>query len=327
VRARDLGRLLRVSLAPSAAADAAAGLLVGGRGRLPEDGSHWLLLPAALGVYTGALALNDWADRAHDAATRPERPLPSGAVPAGAALALGLALVAGGVALAFAAGPAGGWILGAVAVLAVAYDLAARGPLVGPLLLALCRAGNLTAGIALAASAAAGSIGSPGVEAGPLVLAALYGLYVFLASRLGRMEDGVEALSAARARRLIGASALVLATLPLWTSLPLPGLPNGASDVGTSAGAGLDRWPVEAPLALLAAAGLLPLVRRRQWSLSDVQKAMGALLRRLLAFTAVLALSAARFPEADVRAAVLVALAILAGYPLAHRLRRWFPPS
>jgi hypothetical protein len=40
-----------------------------------------------------------------------------------------------------------------------------------------------------------------------------------------------------------------------------------------------------------------------------------------------LALSAARFPEADVRAAVLVALAILAGYPLAHRLRRWFPPS
>jgi hypothetical protein len=141
------------------------------------------------------------------------------------------------------------------------------------------------------------------------------------------MEDGVEALSAARARRLIGASALVLATLPLWTSLPLPGLPNGASDVGTSAGAGLDRWPVEAPLALLAAAGLLPLVRRRQWSLSDVQKAMGALLRRLLAFTAVLALSAARFPEADVRAAVLVALAILAGYPLAHRLRRWFPPS
>lgn len=324
MRARDLGRLLRVSLAPSAAADAAAGLLLGGRGRLPEDASHWLLLPAALGVYTGALALNDWADRAHDAATRPERPLPSGAVPAGAALALGLALVAGGVALAFAAGPAGGWLLGVVAVLAVAYDLAARGPLVGPLLLALCRAGNLAAGVALASAPAAGAIA---VEPGPLVLAALYGLYVFLASLLGRMEDGVEALSASRARRLLGASALVLATLPLWTSLPLPGLPNAGSGAESTPGAGLTRWPVEAPLALVAAAGLLRLVRRRRWSTADVQRAMGALLRRLLAFTAVLALSSARFPGADVRAAVLVAVAILAGYPLAHRLRRWFPPS
>ena len=318
MRARDLGRLLRVSLAPSAAADAAAGLLLGGRGRLPEDPSHWLLLPAALGVYTGALALNDWADRAHDAATRPERPVPSGAVPAAAALALGLALVAGGVALAFAAGPAAGWFLAAVAVLAVSYDLVARGPLIGPLLLALCRAGNLAAGIALASSPASGT-GTP--ELGPLLLAALYGVYVFLASRLGRMEDGVEALSAQRARKLVGAAALVLATLPLWTSLPLPGLPNAA------AGARLTRWPVEAPLALLSAAGLQRLVRRRRWSTADVQRAMGALLRRLLAFTAVLALSAARFPGADVRGAVLVAVAILAGYPLAHRLRRWFPPS
>ena len=43
---------------------------------------------------------NDWADREHDAKTRPGRPIPSGAIPAGLALALGLGLLVLGPVLA-----------------------------------------------------------------------------------------------------------------------------------------------------------------------------------------------------------------------------------
>ena len=84
-RVRALGQLLRLSLAPSAAADVAAGLVLGGRGHVPAGAAPWLLLGGSLSIYTGALALNDWADRERDRAERPERPLPSGAISPGAA--------------------------------------------------------------------------------------------------------------------------------------------------------------------------------------------------------------------------------------------------
>ena len=42
MRALAWGRLLRVSLAPSAAADVAAGMVVGGWGRWPEGAGPWL---------------------------------------------------------------------------------------------------------------------------------------------------------------------------------------------------------------------------------------------------------------------------------------------
>src|SRR5437773_2608345 len=95
---RAWGRLLRLSLAPSAAADVVAGLVYGSIGGWPERGWAWWLVPASLGVYHGALVLNDWNDRVHDARTRPARPLPSGQVNPRAALAAGLALMLLGVA-------------------------------------------------------------------------------------------------------------------------------------------------------------------------------------------------------------------------------------
>jgi 4-hydroxybenzoate polyprenyltransferase len=257
-------------------------------------------------IYTGALALNDWADRERDARERPERPIPSGEVSARAALGIALCIMALGVALGFAAGPPSGLWMGALALLAGVYDLVGRGPLLGPALLGLCRAGNLGAGLCW-------SSGGQPPPAGFWLVAGLYGGYVFTASRLGRMEDREEALDPARVRRLLVTALLAFPLLACATMLPLEGLP----------GPGL---PLEAPLALAAAWGLVSAARRPTWSPADVERAMGLLLRRLLAFDAVLALASARFPGAGWDG-VAVAGAILAGYPLAHRLRRAFPPS
>jgi 4-hydroxybenzoate polyprenyltransferase len=146
---RDLGRLLRLSLLPSALADVAGGVVLGNLGHWPVGAGPWWLLGSSASVYHGAMALNDWRDREHDRATRPTRPIPSGAVPAGTALTLALLLLGFGPLLALQhSREAALWSLG-LSLLAASYDLVGRGPLLGPLLLAACRAGNLGLGLFL----------------------------------------------------------------------------------------------------------------------------------------------------------------------------------
>ena len=117
-----LGRLLRLSLLPSALADVLVGVVLGAGGTWPSgSGAGWLLL-ASLGVYHGALALNDWADRDEDAQARPDRPLPAGQVSPRSALALGAALVSGGVLCALGAGLHVALWMGVVAAAAVAWS-------------------------------------------------------------------------------------------------------------------------------------------------------------------------------------------------------------
>jgi hypothetical protein len=145
VRLVAWGRLLRLSLAPSAAADVAAGLTIAhaGAASAPE---LWWLVPSSLCIYHGSMALNDWSDRAEDERVRPDRPIPSGAIDPRAALAAALLLLLGGVAFAALALPAAALWMGGVALCASFYNLAGRGPWLGPLLLAACRAGNLGVG-------------------------------------------------------------------------------------------------------------------------------------------------------------------------------------
>jgi 4-hydroxybenzoate polyprenyltransferase len=312
---RAWGRLLRLSLAPSAAADIAAGVVLGA-GRWPRAAWPWLLILASLCVYHGAMALNDWADREADARLRPERPIPSGAVAAPAALALAAVLLAAGPLLATAApGPRPAACLGLAALLAVLYDVAGRGPLIGPALLALCRWLNLTAGIAAGIALLPDAhAASPALHASvPL----LYAAYVFTVSRLGRLEDLPAGTDLGRRpARLLTAAALLLVALPLPpVFLSLLQSPPAPSPHPASAVAAL----------LVAAAGAFGLLRAARkslpWTPPDVLRAMGLALRRLLLCTAAAALLA---PPPD---GAVVAAAILCGYPVAHGLRRVFPPS
>jgi 4-hydroxybenzoate polyprenyltransferase len=306
-RGRAWGQLLRLSLAPSAAADVAAGILLAYRGRWPGGAWPWILIAASLCIYHGGLALNDWADREHDARTRPSRPIPSGAVAPNAAAILGIALLAAGPLLAWRVSAfAAAWAL-ALALAALAYDVGPRGAWLGPSLLALCRAGNV--GLGRIASLPEGARWSePLVALAPCVL---YGLYVLRVSRLGRLEDGEDAapLGQRPSALLLGAAAL-LAIAPFLPPLDAT------------------RWQgraVAIAIAWSGAAGLAAAARgTREWTRSLVERAMGLALRRLLLFGACFAAVSFEPPEPD---ALIACGVILCGYPLAFSLRRVFPPS
>ncbi|WP_344946429.1 UbiA family prenyltransferase, partial [Actinomadura miaoliensis] len=99
---RALVELVRAPAALSVPGDvlsgaAAAGGLRGVRG--PAG-----LAAASVCLYWAGMALNDYADRRLDAVERPERPIPSGRVRPGTALAVAAGLTGAGVALAGAAG-------------------------------------------------------------------------------------------------------------------------------------------------------------------------------------------------------------------------------
>ncbi len=306
------GRLLRLSLAPSAAADIAAGVVLAA-GLWPANSKPWLLMLASLCVYHGGMALNDWADRKEDARSRPARPIPSGAIAARSALALALTLLLSGPLLAYQVSPRCALLLGSVSALATVYDLVGRGPWLGPLLLAGCRAGNLSTGILL-------SIELREFAASRLVhIVALYALYVFCVSRLARLEDAPDLFwTRSRPRLALGlaGTVLVLVGLPdlilLWRGPDLrhfPGIEPTAAYVA-------------AGIALAGAFGLLLLsLKPDRWSQGDVMAAVGMALRRLLVATAAIA------AQAGTRDGLWVAAAILCGYPLSHLLRRVFPPT
>ncbi len=249
------GRLLRLSLAPTAVADIVCGAVYAGQGWPANPGRLWLPVLASLFVYHGGMVLNDCADAERDEKTRPERPIPSGAVSPEAALTVAVVLLALGPLIANwypYPGPLSLVLLG-VALLAAFYDLAPRGAWTGPVLLGLCRAGNLLAGM-LAFSV---------LTNGCIWLAAGYGLYVFFVSRLGRMEDGADARIGTRPTKLLFAAG-ACQVLPFAFGLA---------------------WT-----APLAAAYIGWLASRTQvWSRATVLQAMGSSLRLLLFYTASLA--------------------------------------
>lgn len=275
----------------------------------------WWLFPASFGVYHGALALNDWRDRDHDARTRPERPIPSGAVAPNAALATGLALVALGLVCASLAGAASLAWMSVVAALALAYDLVGRGPWSGPLLLAACRAGNLGSGIAWTLS----RDGALDVDSPVWMPCALYGLYVFFVSRMGRMEDAEDG------EPLDDRPRALLVTLGVILCAPAALSEHTAGILASLAAGGL------------AAYGLVAFaVRTTEWTRPLVERAMGLALRRMLVFDACVVLAWIDVEQGrrglfgfdgGTWQAPFVALAILAGYPLARGLRKVFPPS
>lgn len=112
-------------------------------------GLGWLLV-STFGLYGGGVVFNDVFDAELDAEERPERAIPSGrASRAGAALA-GTLLILLGIYSAFQVNRYGGGLAVAIAACALAYDAWAKhSSLWGPLLMGLCRSGNLLLGCSI----------------------------------------------------------------------------------------------------------------------------------------------------------------------------------
>jgi len=290
------GRVLRISLLPTALADGLAGFALAGLDSPPSGAQLWLF-GASAGIYHGAMALNDWADSQEDAVNRPDRPIPAGLVQRRTVLLVGIAMIAAGVIVATCIQTRLGIWMSAIAALAIGYDLWFRGPLLGPLTLGACRALHMAAPIALVSF-------STLETRWPLV--AGYGLYVFSLSSLARMEN----LSAERLGRkpfflLLGQATAFTAPLLFAVAIGTPRHP----------------WLV----LILAGLGCGVLLRHalqaKPWGPERVQASVGAALRLLLVYAAAAALTG---PGAF---SSIAAICILAGYPLAHGLRKIFPPT
>ncbi len=313
-----LGRLLRLSLAPSALADIAAGVVLGA-GHWPRGPAPFLLMAGSACVYHGGMALNDWSDRAEDARLGRPRPIPRGEIAAPVALALAAALLVLGPALAWLAAPRAGACLGTVALLAALYDLAGRGAWIGPVLLGACRAGNLAAGMALGVSVQEATRDYPFLSF-TAVAPLLYGSYVLCVSRLARLEDRAHAdIEQGHPERWAALAAGFLGTHAI------PGLATTLLQMRDHVHLETLQWV--GPMAALYLAGwgarglLRALPERRAWSPADVSRVVGMGLRRLLIATASLSAQAGTVPS------LIISAAILCGYPVSYALRRLFPPT
>jgi 4-hydroxybenzoate polyprenyltransferase len=206
--------LLRPPNVVTAVADVLAGYAVAGRGhgsRLP------FLLGATACLYAGGVVLNDYFDRAVDAAERPERPIPSGRVPANGARTLGSGLLVAGVVLAFAATRAAGGVAIALALCVLVYDAwAKRHAFAGPLTMGICRGLNLVLGMAAV----------PGAAADHWSLALLSVAYIAAVTMVSRGEvHGGKRAVAAIAVAAVGGVVAALAVVALRSDAsPIPAL-------------------------------------------------------------------------------------------------------
>jgi 4-hydroxybenzoate polyprenyltransferase len=174
-------RLVRLPNLLTVPGDILAGFLLAPES-LPADWGQLLLLaiPAGLCLYAAGLILNDLFGYAEDMRERPWRPLPAGQVSRenAAAAAMILVWVAAFAAAFFDALP----IALPLILCIVLYNIGLkRVPVLGPLLMGLCRAGNLLLG---AAAIGDGLTLAPAPIAGALVV----GLYVAVVTHFARNE-------------------------------------------------------------------------------------------------------------------------------------------
>lgn len=137
-------QLVRAPAALTVLGDTVAGAAAAGK---PLRGRRLLLPLSSVAFYWAGMALNDWADRELDAVERPERPIPSGRVSPGQALAVAGGLTAAGLGLARAAGGRETLRLAVPLAAAVwAYDTVLKNTAAGPAAMAACRAFDVLLG-------------------------------------------------------------------------------------------------------------------------------------------------------------------------------------
>ncbi|GAA1762094.1 SCO3242 family prenyltransferase [Agromyces humatus] len=135
--AGDVLELVRAPAALTVLGDTIAG---GHAGGARFTARQWLLPLASVFLYSGGMALNDYADRDLDAIERPERPIPSGRVSSRRALGIATTLMAVGVGLAAVGGGRRSLRVAAPLVGAIVlYNTVAKDTTAGPVSMAACR--------------------------------------------------------------------------------------------------------------------------------------------------------------------------------------------
>ena len=144
-------RLGRVSNLPTVWTNVLAGTVLAS-GAVQSWRFGIVLLAMSL-LYVGGMYLNDYFDRAIDAAERPSRPIPAGEISAASVAVLGFGMLGAGVALMTAIGFAAALWSALLALAIIAYDVFHKGNPGAPVVMGLCRA-LVYCGAAAAATAA-----------------------------------------------------------------------------------------------------------------------------------------------------------------------------
>lgn len=147
-------QLLRLPNVFTALADVAMGFLITHASSEPR-GQLAALAAASACLYLAGMVLNDFFDRELDARERPERPIPSGRVSAGAARTLGFGLLGAGLAAGGTGSILGGesrsvLVAVALATMVVTYDAWLKRTPLGPLAMGACRSLNVLLGMSAA---------------------------------------------------------------------------------------------------------------------------------------------------------------------------------
>lgn len=140
--------LFRPANVVTALADILAGMAI--VGFVWKDNTPIFLLLSTIGLYGGGVVLNDYFDTKIDIKERPERPIPSGKVTKNSALVFGIFLLGMGLGFAFLYQIKSGWIAFAIIVLILTYNRYAKHhSILGPIVMGMCRGGNLILGMSL----------------------------------------------------------------------------------------------------------------------------------------------------------------------------------
>ncbi|MFK4110888.1 SCO3242 family prenyltransferase [Streptomyces sp. NPDC002176] len=294
-RSAAWAELLRLPALFTVPGDVLAGAAtVSGR---PDRRTAWAI-GSSLCLYEAGMALNDWADRAEDAAERPHRPLPSGRVRPAAALTAACALTATGLAFAARAGRPALAVAAPLAATVWAYDLGLKRTPAGPLAMAAARALDLLLG----AAATSGRVGPA------LPSAALLGTHTLALTTVSRNEtQGGSPLTPLTALATTGALTHLLTRRPPRTPLHTARTSPAGSDT-PSATPGTHALRVACALAYAATAARPYFHAALNPSPPLTQKAVGGGIRATIPLQAALSARSA----APVSALITAALAPLA---------------
>ena len=189
------------------------------------------LCVASIFLYAGGTTLNDYVDAAEDARERPERPIPSGAVSRTAALAVGVFLLACGVAAAAVIRPQSGGVAAGLTACIFLYNGVFKHRPVGVVFMGGARGLNVLLGVSMGGAVLGVSLA---VLAVPAVVAGYIAAVTFMAAgETGGDNRGAVALA-------IGA--VILASLAVVVRLDVRSPELAATALTLALAAGFLSW-------------------------------------------------------------------------------------